>query len=128
MKKYEVLQNFNGSPDGYTVIAFAKGDEVELTESLAEVALAEKWVKPSKAGEKEAKAKAKAEAEKLAAEEAAAKAKAEREAAVALLRSEIANLEEEGKVALSADPSGETAKPLQEKWQHKQDELEALIE
>ncbi|HQS59735.1 MAG: hypothetical protein B7Y56_03050 [Gallionellales bacterium 35-53-114] len=128
MKKYEVLQNFNGSPDGYTVIAFAKGDEVELNDSLAEVALAEKWVKPSKAGEKEAKAKAKAEAEKLTAEEAAAKAKIEKQAAIELLKSEIAQLEEEGKAALNADPSGETAKPIRDKWQQKQDELEALIE
>lgn len=71
---FEVLKDFKGSPDGHTVIAYTKGEEVELVESLAKVALAEKWVRHSKSAEKVAKEKAKAEADAKAAAEAEAAA------------------------------------------------------
>lgn len=48
MAKFEVLQGFKGSPDGMRVEQFTKGETVDLCDSLAEVALAEKWVKPAK--------------------------------------------------------------------------------
>jgi len=122
--KFEILKDFKGSPDGYTIITYSKGDEVELDAGLAEVALAEKWARVSKTAEKAAKEKARADAEKLAAEE---QLKTDREAAIQLLRNEIAQLEEEGKAALVTDPSGETAKPIQELWQQKQNELTTLL-
>jgi hypothetical protein len=51
--KYDILESFKGSPDGRFTIQYTKGEkEVELTDSLAEVALAEKLVKPSKITEK----------------------------------------------------------------------------
>jgi hypothetical protein len=67
MAKYEVVTPFKGSPDGVRVISYDKGDivpndEKPFPDSLAEVAVAEKWVKPAKvkkaaapapAGEKE---------------------------------------------------------------------------
>lgn len=143
-KKYEILQTFKGSPDGITVIEYSKGtDDVELSDALAEVALAEKWAKLSKTAEKEAKAKAKAdaeaqakaEAERVAAEEQA-KAETERIAAeeqakaerVAAIEAEIAKLEAEGAAALEADPTGATAAPIKEQWQAKQNELAALLQ
>lgn len=43
---YKVLKDFKGSPNGYDVVDYVKGQEVDLTTSLAETALAEKWVKP----------------------------------------------------------------------------------
>lgn len=42
---YKVLKSFKGSPDGYTVIDYAKDEEVDLVPELADVALKEKWVK-----------------------------------------------------------------------------------
>lgn len=42
---FKVLKDFNGSPNGYDVIAYKKDEEVELVPSLAEVAVKEKWVK-----------------------------------------------------------------------------------
>lgn len=75
MKKYEILQDFKGSPDGHTVIQYTKGqDDVELNDELAKVALEEKWVRHSKSADKAAKARAKAEADKKAADEAEAAA------------------------------------------------------
>ena len=66
MKKYEILQDFKGSPDGHTVIQYIKGqDDVELNDELAKVALEEKWVRHSKSADKAAKARAKAEAAAL---------------------------------------------------------------
>lgn len=43
---YRVLKDFAGSPTGTTVVKYCKGDEVVLTDPLAAVALAEKWVEP----------------------------------------------------------------------------------
>lgn len=43
---FKILKDFKGSPDGYTVIEYATGQELDLPPSLAEVALAEKWAKP----------------------------------------------------------------------------------
>lgn len=43
---YKVLKDFRGSPNGFDVVDYQKGQDVELTSSLAETALAEKWVKP----------------------------------------------------------------------------------
>lgn len=48
MPKYNVQRDFKGSPDGHTVIQFAKGEEVahaKLGDDLAKVALEEKWIK-----------------------------------------------------------------------------------
>lgn len=45
MPKYKILKSFKGAPDGIQVIDYTAGEEVELVESLAEVALKEKWVK-----------------------------------------------------------------------------------
>lgn len=53
---FEVIKDFKGSPDGCTVIQYQKGEVVEIVDSLAEVALAEKWVKHSKSADKETKA------------------------------------------------------------------------
>lgn len=124
-KTYEVLKDFKGSPDGFNVIEFKKGqDDVELNDELAKVALEEKWVKPSKAGEKEAKAKARAEAERLAAEEAAAaEAAALGEAAIAALQNEIAQLKADYEAA-----EGEEAKAaIVAQAEAKQAELDALL-
>jgi len=119
-KKYDILQDFKGSPDGHTVIQYTKGQtEVELNDALAEVALGEKWAKLSKADDKAAKAKAKAEAEE--------KEKAERQSAIEKMKTELAQLEADGKAALEADPSGESAKPIEEQWLAKQQELETLL-
>lgn len=43
---FKVLKDFKGSPDGFTVIQYAKDQEVDLAPALADVALKEKWVKP----------------------------------------------------------------------------------
>lgn len=45
MPKYTILKSFKGSPDGIQVIDYTAGEEVELVESLAEVAIKEKWAK-----------------------------------------------------------------------------------
>lgn len=47
MTKYKILKTFPGSPDGIRVITYTEGDEVEIPESLAIVALGEKWIKPA---------------------------------------------------------------------------------
>lgn len=108
--EYEVIHDFKGSPDGYTIIDYKKGEIVSLVDTLSKVALAEKWVKPSKTAEKEAKAKAKAEAEKEA-EEKRSEA----------IEGEIADLE--GRLADAADAD----KPaIQSALEAKQGEFAAL--
>lgn len=57
---YKVLKDFKGSPDGIEVIQYVAGEEVELVESLAVVALHEKWVKKLPTVDREAAARAKA--------------------------------------------------------------------
>ena len=46
---FKVLKNFKGSPDGCAVLDYAKDDELHIcstfSEDLAQVALAEGWVK-----------------------------------------------------------------------------------
>lgn len=44
MAKYKIKESFKGSPDGMQVIEFTKGQEVELTGELEEVAAEEGWV------------------------------------------------------------------------------------
>lgn len=46
--EYKVIRSFKGSPDGMRVVEYEKGQVVSLTESLAVVALEEKWVRPHK--------------------------------------------------------------------------------
>ncbi len=46
--KYEVIKDFRGSPDRRFAVDYRQGETVELTASLAEVALAEGWVKPAR--------------------------------------------------------------------------------
>lgn len=41
---YKVLKSFKGSPDGRFAVDYEKDAIVSLTDSLAEVALAEGWV------------------------------------------------------------------------------------
>ena len=48
MTEYKILKDFKGSPDGRFTIQYHVGEVVPLTPSLAEVALAEKWVKEHK--------------------------------------------------------------------------------
>lgn len=55
---YEVLKDFKGSPDGRFAVQYKSGETVELTPSLAEVALKEKWVKPGKPTKKETRPEA----------------------------------------------------------------------
>ena len=114
--KYNILKDFKGSPDGCFAVQYTAGTTVELTDSLAKVALEEKWAKVSKADKAEANAKAEAEA---AAEEQA-KAQA-RDAAIAALTAEIAQIEADYKAA------ADDAKPaIQTAWEAKQAELAAL--
>lgn len=90
---YKVIKDFKGSPDGYTVIQYLEGQEVELSLALADVALKEKWAKklPIKARE-DAEAQAKAEAQ--------AQAKAD---AIAALQGDIAATEALLATAVEAD-------------------------
>lgn len=47
--KFDIIKSFKGSPDGRHAVQYNAGDkDIELTDSLAEVAIAEKWAKPSK--------------------------------------------------------------------------------
>lgn len=48
---YKILVSFKGSPDGRHAVDYAAGDVVELSASLAEVALAEQWAEPVADGE-----------------------------------------------------------------------------
>lgn len=42
---HEILEDFKGSQDGRFTTQFYKGDQVELSDELAEVAVKEKWAK-----------------------------------------------------------------------------------
>lgn len=43
---YQVLKDFKGSPDGRFAVDYKAGEVVELTTTLAVVAMAEGWVRP----------------------------------------------------------------------------------
>ncbi len=43
---FKIVKDFKGSPDGYTVVDYTAGQEVDLPPALADVAQAEKWAKP----------------------------------------------------------------------------------
>lgn len=62
---YKILKDFPGSPDGSHVVNYKAGETVELTPSLAVVAVKEKWAK-----EVTVKAKPDPEAEAAAAPDA----------------------------------------------------------
>lgn len=95
---FKVLKDFKGSPDGFTVIQYAAGAEVDLAPDLAKVALKEKWVK-----ELPAKPKPDPEAERRAAEEAAAAEAANKAAAIADLQANIDAAAPADKPALEAE-------------------------
>lgn len=63
---FKILKDFAGSPDGRYVVNYKAGDTVDLTPSLAAVAVKEKWAK-----EIAVKAKPDPEAEAAAAKAAA---------------------------------------------------------
>lgn len=42
--QYKVIKSFKGSPDGRFAVDYTEGQTVPLTDSLAQVALAEGWV------------------------------------------------------------------------------------
>lgn len=42
---FKILKDFRGSPDGSTVVDYVAGTVVELTPSLAAVAVKEKWAR-----------------------------------------------------------------------------------
>ncbi|MDH4285670.1 MAG: hypothetical protein OEV35_10170 [Gallionellaceae bacterium] len=118
-RKFDVLQDFKGSPDGYTVIQYTKGQkEIELEEELAKVALAEKWVKSSKAAKADDEEKTRQEAEEKAKQEAEA-----RQANIAALQSELDQLHAE--LAAVKAAAGDTA-PIVAQIEAKQAELAAL--
>ena len=65
MKKYEIVADFPGSPDGMRVVQFTRGQIVEIdadfSESLRNVSIREGWAKeiePPKPTRKPAKKKA----------------------------------------------------------------------
>lgn len=119
-RKFDVLQDFKGSPDGYTVIQYTKGQkEIELEEELAKVALAEKWVKSSKAAKADDEEKTRQEAEEKAKQEA----EAARQANIAALQSELDQLHAE--LAAVKAAAGDTA-PIVAQIEAKQAELAAL--
>lgn len=117
MNKYDVLKDFKGSPDGRFAVDYKAGETVELTDSLAEVALKEKWVRLSKSAKEEAKAKAKAEAD----EEERVRLAAERAAAEQAINDAIADLEAQIEAAAEADKPA-----LQKALEGKRAELAAL--
>ena len=43
--KYLIVKSFKGSPDGRFAVEYNAGETVELSDSLARVALGEEWVK-----------------------------------------------------------------------------------
>ena len=96
---FKVLKDFKGSPDGYTVVEYAAGTEVDLAPDLAQVAVKEKWVK-----ELPAKLKPDPEAERRAAEEKASSAAlAERMAAIADCESRLAAAPDADKPGIEAE-------------------------
>lgn len=52
-----ILKSFKGSPDGFTVNEYTKGQEIELPASLVEVAETENWARPKKASKPKASEK-----------------------------------------------------------------------
>ncbi len=95
---FKVLKNFKGSPDGYTVVDYVAGAEVDLTPDLAQTAVKEKWVK-----ELPAKPKPDPEAERrAAAAKAAEEAAAVKAAAIADLQQKITDAADADKPALQA--------------------------
>lgn len=84
---HKIIKDFAGSPDGRYVVNYKAGETVDLTPSLAAVAVKEGWAK-------EVKVKQKADPEA----EAAAKA-----AAIADLEARIAAAAEADKPALQAE-------------------------
>ena len=105
---FKVLKDFKGSPDGFTVVEYAAGTEVDLAPELAQVAVKEKWVK-----ELPAKPKPDPEAERRAAEAAATKvaedAAAAKATAIAELQQKIADAAPADKPALEAELATLTA-------------------
>lgn len=45
--KYKIIKSFKGSPDGRFAVQYNAGETVELSASLAQVALGEEWVRVS---------------------------------------------------------------------------------
>ncbi len=87
MAMYKVKKTFKGSPNGINVFDYKKGEEVELTGDLENIALEENLVvKPRKTAAEKA---AEESADKQAEEEAAAK-QAEEEAAAKQAEEEAA--------------------------------------
>jgi hypothetical protein len=64
--QYKILVSFKGSPDGRHAVDYAAGETVELTDSLAEVALSEKWAEPIAAAGESAEKPARAKKPKVA--------------------------------------------------------------
>lgn len=85
---FKILKDFAGSPDGRYVVNYKAGDTVELTPSLATVAVKEKWAK-------EIVVKAKPDVD--------AKAAAVKAAAIAELQAKIDAAAPADKPALEAD-------------------------
>lgn len=54
--KYEILKTFPGSQDGRETEQFTKGEEVELTDYLADIVVPEGWARPVKTIEVDNKA------------------------------------------------------------------------
>ena len=52
--KYLIVKSFKGSPDGRFAVEYNAGETVELSDSLARVALGEEWVRLSEADKPEA--------------------------------------------------------------------------
>lgn len=48
MKKYKILKDFKGSPNGSLVVQYTKGETVELADSLAEAVVPEGWAEEIK--------------------------------------------------------------------------------
>lgn len=90
--KVEVLKDFPGSPDGFKVIEYKKGEIVEMPESLATVAIGEKWVKkPGAMSAADKKAAELAEKRKALTDE------------IAELETKVAAAEGDDKAALEAE-------------------------
>jgi hypothetical protein len=74
MKSFSIIETFNGCQEGHLPVeTFTQGEVVELSESLAEVAVNEGWAEETEAPISEADAAEKAAAD--AAEKAAKKGK-----------------------------------------------------
>lgn len=105
----EILQDFKGSPDGFNVIEYTKGDKLDMVKDLADVAVKEKWARPQKAL---------SAAEKKAADEHAAKVKSLQDK-IALLTDQLADA--------PADVTEEQKKQLQDDIAAAQEELDKLL-